>query len=443
MKKPASVLTRWIPFLLILCLFTTPRDSSAGEAADAQNISGTWEWTHVQFGETNVDRCQFTVSGDKISGKAFWMDVDGTVANGNLQLKLLNGSKKVLGTLSGTVHGETMSGTMEVEGQRTEWSARRPAVRPANAPRRHEFVPTQYHRNFSGAIPPALTIFPGDTVHTDTIDAGGVDKNGVRRSPGGNPLNGPFYIEGALRGDLLAIHFNRIRLNRDTAQSGSSLAQNAVEPWYVSEKKRIENFDSNWKLDRERGIGRLARPTEKLKDFTVPLAPMLGCVGVAPPRNQSLVSGDLGYFGGNMDYNEIREGVTLYLPVFQTGALLFVGDGHAAEGDGELTGDALETSMEVEFTVEVLPGKSTNPRAESDEYLMALGIGNSLTDALQQATTGLAVWLEKDYGLNPSEVAMVLGFCMHYNIAEVVDPHVHVVAKIKKSALTGLKKTDQ
>src|SRR5712664_965609 len=130
------------------------------------------------------------------------------------------------------------------------------------------------------------------------------------------------------------------------------------------------------------------------------LAPMLVFVGVAPPGNQSLQSGHLGSFGGNMDYNQIREGVTMYFPVYHPGALLFVGDGHALEGDGELTGDALETSMDVEFTVDVVEGQSVDmPRAENDEYLMALGIGNSLTDALQSATTNLAQWLEHDYNL--------------------------------------------
>ena len=164
-------------------------------------------------------------------------------------------------------------------------------------------------------------------------------------------------------------------------------------------------------------------------------------VGVAPPGNQSLRSGNLGSFGGNMDYNQIREGVTLYLPVYHPGALLFVGDGHAAEGACELTGDALETSMDVEFTVDVIQGDSPDmPRAENDDALMALGIGGSLTDALQSATTSMAQWLEHDYKLNTAEVAMVLGTSMQYEIAEVVDPQVNVVAKVSKSVLSQLHK---
>jgi acetamidase/formamidase len=151
-------------------------------------------------------------------------------------------------------------------------------------------------------------------------------------------------------------------------------------------------------------------------------------------------TGFLGSYGGNMDYNQMREGTTLYLPVYAPGALLFIGDGHAAQGDGELTGDALETSMQVEFTVNLIKGEAMGgPRAENDEYLMSLGIGNSLDDALRAATTRLTNWLQKDYKLEPNEAAIVLGTAMRYDIAEVVDPLVHIVAKIPKSALATIK----
>jgi acetamidase/formamidase len=129
------------------------------------------------------------------------------------------------------------------------------------------------------------------------------------------------------------------------------------------------------------------------------------------------------------------------MPVFQPGALLFVGDGHATQGDGELTGNALETSMDVEFTADLIRGKSLGqPRVENREYVMVSGIGGSLNDALQSATTGMARWLEDEYKLNPGEIAMVLGSSMRYDIAEVVDPQVHVVAKLSKSVLAQIPK---
>ena len=115
----------------------------------------------------------------------------------------------------------------------------------------------------------------------------------------------------------------------------------------------MEGYNSDWKIDRQAGFASLAKPTETMQDYKVPLAPMLGCVAVVPPGGMQYRSGFLGSFGGNMDYNQLREGVTVYLPVYVPGALLFVGDGHAAQGAGELTGDALETSMDIEFTVDL------------------------------------------------------------------------------------------
>jgi len=195
---------------------------------------------------------------------------------------------------------------MQLKADEFDWSARRPAVRPADAPQRHDFVPAQFHRHFAANIPPVLRLWPGDTVHTETVDAAGVDKKGVKRSLGGNPLTGPFFIEGALNGDMLVIHFNQIRLNRDTAISGDSVVPDALDPSY--RPKSVEGFDSNWKLDREKGVAMLANPTEKLKGFTVPLQPFLGCVGVAPQGHQDIRSGDLGSYEGNLDYNQLREG---------------------------------------------------------------------------------------------------------------------------------------
>ena len=138
-----------------------------------------------------------------------------------------------------------------------------------------------------------------------------------------------------------------------------------------------------------------------------------------------------------MDFNEIIEGVTVYLPVSHPGALLFVGDGHAAQGDGELNGDALETSMEVEFTVDLIPSKAlTTPRVESPTHIMTVGLGGSLEDALRAATAGLGQWLEQDYNLTPSEIAIVLGSSVEYSINEVADRNAGVAAKLKKERLT-------
>ena len=170
---------------------------------------------------------------------------------------------------------------------------------------------------------------------TWSVDAGGTDAKGVRRTSGGNPLTGPFFIEGAVPGDTLVIRFSRIRLNRESAGSAPLITDSALEPWYAAARKPVKDYDADWKLDLAAGFATPHNPSEKLKGYRVPLSPMLGCVGVAPGRGNQYRSGALGAYGGNMDYNQLREGTTVYLPVNVPGALLFVGDGHAAQGAGE------------------------------------------------------------------------------------------------------------
>lgn len=408
----------------------------------AADLTGTWNLHLIRFGEeVNGARVELKAEGSKVTGTLNELKLEGTVEGETLQLKLTRPNGSAWGTLDGKVTGDNIAGNVHQGSDTFQWTARRAPAARAGGPRTHTFEPVAFHRQFSGSIPPVLHIEPGDTVKTTTVDAGGTDAKGVRRSMGGNPETGPFYVDGAMPGDTLAIRFNRIRLNRDTAGSGDRIVAGALEPYYFRDLKFDDKFDSEWKLDREAGFATPAKPTDRMKNFRVKLSPMLGCVGVAPPANQALRSGWLGPWGGNMDYNGLREGVTVYLPVFQEGALLFVGDGHAVQGDGELTGDALETSMDVEFTVNLVKGErfGSGPRMESDDYLMASGIAGSLPDALQTATTTLARWLERDYKLTPNEVALVLGSSMRYDIAEVVDPQVHIVAKVSKAVLAGLK----
>ncbi len=409
-------------------------------AAAPADIAGQWIFHLVQFGEeTSPARVELKVEGATVTGTLNELKLSGTWQDGVLKMTATRPDGGEFGVLEGKLVGAEMRGTARRGSENMEWVARRVPAGSSAAPQTRTFEPTVFHRYFSGTIAPPLHINPGDTVRTTTVDAGGWDASKTRRSQGGNPETGPFFVEGAMPGDTLVVKFIRIRLNRDSAQSGDRITTDALGAGYIQNAKYDDKFDSEWKLDREGGTAMLAHPSEHLKNYRVKLQPMLGCVAVAPPDKQTFRSGWLGSFGGNMDYNGMREGTTLYLPVYQEGALLFVGDGHAAQGDGELTGDALETSMDVEFTVNLIRGQSTaGPRAESDEYLMAMGIANSLPDALRQATTQLARWLERDYHLTPNESAIVLGTAMRYDVAELVDPQVNIVAKISKAALAGL-----
>ena len=137
---------------------------------------------------------------------------------------------------------------------------------------------------------------------------------------------------------------------------------------------------------------------------------------------------------------QLREGTTLYLPVTEQGAWLYLGDGHAAQGDGELTGDAMETSMDVTFTIDVQRYRFHRiPRAETATHIMSIGVAGSLDQALRQATSDMARWLESAYGLAASDAALVMGFSMIYDIPDIVPPWVGVSARLPKSVLATLK----
>lgn len=317
--------------------------------------------------------------------------------------------------------------------------AAQPAARPAAATtgpaKRHEFTPSVFYRQFSAASGPVLTISPGDTIHTTTLDAGGVDERDRQRSPPGNPQTGPFFIIGARPGDMLAVHIVHLRLNRDWAFSDDALVPRAVGQ---VEALKMSGKPVRWRLDRERGLAMPDKPGPHMGGYVVPVRPMLGCIATAPLSGapDTRVSGP---YGGNMDFNEIVEGATVYLPVSVPGALLYFGDGHALQGDGELNGNALETSLDVEVSVELIPSRNQpSPRVENQTHIMAMGLGRSLDDAFRQATVNLSAWLARDYHLTPAEIAEVIGTAVEYRISEVADRDAGIVAKLSKARLATL-----
>jgi len=165
-------------------------------------------------------------------------------------------------------------------------------------------------------------------------------------------------------------------------------------------------------------------------------------VAVAPPPAFAAPNtGDSGFYGGNMDFNEITEGTIVYLQARVPGGLVYIGDGHAAMGDGELNGNGLETSMDVEFQVEVLPNRPTpSPRVENDRQIMALGYEGSLNEALRTATSNMQRWLASDYALNPSEASQVIGTAAHIRISEAADRNAGVALILDKDVLKTLTK---
>ncbi len=300
----------------------------------------------------------------------------------------------------------------------------------------HRFVPTQFYNTYSAAHPPALRIKPGDRVVTKTIDAAGTDWTGKSVGSGPNPQTGPFYVEGAEPGDMLAVTFDKIETNRVMAYSASLLAPYAVDPQAIGARTDREARRLTWTIEKARGVARLDQADVQPGGLELPLRPMLGCVGVAPARKEAISTATPGPYGGNMDYAWLNAGVTLMLPVNEPGALLFIGDGHARQGEGEVAGTGLETSMDVEFTVNVVKKKAIGwPRLENGTHIMVLGSARPLLEAFQHATTELQRWLMADYRMTERGAQTFMGQATEYEVANVVDPNFTVVAKIRKATL--------
>ncbi len=424
--------------------------AAAANAAPAPDYSGRWEVAVREYGQKNFylpmtdGRLVVTSQDGRYSAGFGHLAFAGTLEKDGLHLACSNGAR-ACGELALHVSAAGLTGTGSLLMADTTTpipvtlTGRRPLPRPA-APAAHSYDPKEFHAFYSPSLPPVLRIFPGDSVTTRTADSRGQDKDGLPKAPRGNPQTGPFYVEGAMPGDTLVVHLDRVRTNRDTAYQTNQVATNALETGYIQTLPRDSGF-ATWKIDAASGTAALAEPGARLKNYTIKLQPMLGCIGVAPPRDETLGSGHLGVFGGNMDFREMREGVTLYLPVFQPGALLYLGDGHAEQGDGELPGQGLETSLDVKFTVDVIEDKSLGqPWVEDNDYVMVLGIGNSTDEAMRRAATGISLWLADTYHLTPQDIAAVLGTAMQYQIAEVVDSEIDVVAKLRKDALAKIAK---
>jgi len=301
---------------------------------------------------------------------------------------------------------------------------------------RHEFEPDVFHSTI-GSHPPVLRIEPGDTVVTSTADAAGRDARGSLVATPGNPQTGPFFISGAQPGDMLEVRFDRIWPNRDRAVASASIAPGVLEPGYLREQPAAsERAIAEWHVDAEHGTATLLSPSTALGPLTLPIDPMLGCFGVAPDRGQAISTATSGPHGGNMDYRGFRAGVTVFLPVFTEGALFFLGDGHALQGEGEITGSGLEISMDVEFSVSLHQQASIRwPRGETADHLFTVGNARPLDEAVQHATTEMLRWLRGDLHLDELSAHILMGYCAEYDVGNVYDPAYTMVCKIEKRLL--------
>jgi amidase len=305
----------------------------------------------------------------------------------------------------------------------------------------------KYHATISsvkyvyGVAAPVAHVKSGDIIETNTLDAFGnaLKKPGDRLSmvKGDNPLTGPFYIDGAEPGDTLAVKFLELQVDGNqgvgTLEPGfGALNQTNYTPMLHKDLPEKIWF---YPIDKATNTATFQALDSKFS-VKIPLHPFFGCIGVAPAGGEARSSIVPAEFGGNMDAPEASVGNTLYLPVNVPGALLYIGDGHAAMGDGEVAGTAIEVALTARVQVGVIKGQKINwPRFENGDSLMAVGAYRPLDDALRIAFAELVNWIHKDYGLSSLDAYELLSKVAKIHLDEMVDPNYVVVASIDKRFL--------
>ena len=308
----------------------------------------------------------------------------------------------------------------------------------------HRVVPDTHYNTLWRGHPIVARIKPGDIVNTKTPDSHGRDERGVQIAQPVNPMVGPIHIEGAEPGDAISVTFRRVRPSRATAWGFyrlhlSAQATSAIERLYPNIYKegvvRPGRADLiPWDIDTVRNTITLREPKSAVHKMSFPMEPMIGTIGVAPAGDfapQSIPSRE---YGGNMDFNEIREGSTVWLPVFHPGALLFIADGHALMADGEPTGAGLETSMNVEFSVQLHKGaRLTMPRVVTNDYIISVGSQaefiSSTDRGIQLATSDMVRWLTEEYKMEPWAAHVLIGAKGEYEVVTVMGSAALKIAK--------------
>src|SRR5690348_219671 len=310
-----------------------------------------------------------------------------------------------------------------------------------------EVVPTfeQYAFTFGG-VAPLMRIRPGTALRLWSDDAfcGALravtdlssEKVDLRFV---NPQTGPFYVEGAEPGDTLALHFVAMEPARDWGAS-------AAIPFFggLTSTDRVATLqdplpDTTWiyELDRARNTVTFAAAHSDLR-VDLPMAPMLGTVGVAPPGGEVRSSLVPERFGGNMDTPQMRPGTTCFLGVNVEGALFSLGDGHYRQGEGEACGTAVEGAMTTTLIVELIKGGAPLwPRLEDDHHWMTVGSSRPMEDSWRIANAELVHWVAELYGLHTMDAYQLCSQVAEVPVANVVDANYSVVVKAAKALLPG------
>jgi acetamidase/formamidase len=319
----------------------------------------------------------------------------------------------------------------------------------AQAPRTHELplAPSSVHWGYyDPRLPPALRVQSGDRVRVETMVAGGlqrlrlagvkedeipdslkaVERAVTERGPGAHPMSGPIYVEGAAPGDALEIRILAIEFLHPFGVNAFSPGGGVLPDEYPYAGLKL--------LRWQPGASRV----EFSPGISLPMAPFFGSIGVAPPPLVGRISSrPPGWHGGNLDNKDLIAGSTLFLPVHVPGALLSVGDGHALQGDGEVTGTALETSLRGTFEIRVRKSQRLRwPRAETPTHFIAMGLHEDLNEAARLATRELVDFLASEKHLTRDEAYMLCSLAADLHVTQAVDATKGVHATIAKAIFT-------
>lgn len=298
---------------------------------------------------------------------------------------------------------------------------------------------------YSATAAPVLHVASGDTIEVETLitsrpdrlEAAGVAPADVQQSlrdivaqvtdrgPGGHILTGPVYVEGADSGDVLEVRILGIDLAIPYGYNGCAgfLRSNC-------DSTRATRIIP---LDRGRMVARFAPGVE------IPLRPFFGSMGVAPPRDSGRVSSNPpGIHAGNLDNKELVAGTTLFIPIHTAGALFEVGDGHAAQGDGEVDQTAIETSLRGRLQLIVRKDLHLSwPRAETPTHFIAMGMDRNLTRATQIAVQQAIDFVAAYRGWSKMEAYRLVSVACDVRVTELVDGNVGVHVMIPKAIVRG------
>ena len=297
-----------------------------------------------------------------------------------------------------------------------------------------------YHYTIGPYAEPVLTVRPGDRIVVETHDAFEGKIRSERDSPAAilelpfvNPQNGPIRVEGAEKGDVLAVYVEAIRPRGDQPR-GTTCFLPEFGGLVGTEYTAILNDPVPERVRKLVVDDEFVHWSDRVR---LPYSPFLGTIGLAPEID-SISALWPGNHGGNMDLPDTAPGNVIYLPVRAAGGFLFLGDAHAAQGDGELCGVAVEHPSETTIVVDLIKDwQIAWPRIEAEDWIMSVGSVRPMEDAARIAYRDLVFWMADDFGFDRLDAYMLLTQCGRLRVGNMVDPNYTVGARVEKQFLHG------